>query len=595
MLGIEKNGERLDLSPGTSAQLERLSPFFNENSLAGEYSLPLTFPYTPKNARLLGLLNHFYTNRSKTRVPVKFYDNNNFSYSGELVLETANLHLNDIGKSSINGYFLTGVSDFFSKIKDKKLKELVLGGDRQFTWTDEDPDGANYGFWQHVHETLDGNLDYTFAPVVNEKWSGNSEDGSQDWMNKLDSTGNLDFEQNYNNLAPQVKLRYVLQQIFKENGWTFDYSDMPDTLWETLFMPSFYSVRWKTMQQTIVDPFFEWTVLPSITINLRNHVPPEMLISDLILALRNRYNWGFDFNSNKKVCRMFALKDLANGTKKDWTKYMAAKWQSEFSDDPRTFSFKNEIDGNDSFSSGPDFSKLIVDFPVMTVDDLLPANSGNLDFVVYVWKENNFYQSRYNADLNVYEWQVFAGNIYDFEPTGANASFDTVASTMLMYRRIYRNVGGTDYFGYFPACDQEGNWDRKEGAFTPWGLRLLFYRGRVREATEDYTAGIIQYPYLTSICTTITQEEPDLDWSNVWEHKISDIDKGIVAFWWRPTLKYLSQADVITGILYLPRKELLNFSWSDIILFRNVPYIIQKITETIPYPNAVTAEARRIG
>lgn len=110
MLGIEISGTFLDLAPGTSAQVERQSPFFGMDSLADEHSMPLTLLYTPKNAKALGLPNHFYTRREKLKIPgVKLYDGFNFSYTGELVIQAAQLNVNDITKSTITAYFLTGV------------------------------------------------------------------------------------------------------------------------------------------------------------------------------------------------------------------------------------------------------------------------------------------------------------------------------------------------------------------------------------------------------------------------------------------------------------------------------------------------------
>lgn len=590
------NGEFLDLSPGTTAQLERESPFFSNNSLAGEYTLPFTFSYTPRNARLLGLPNHYYTRRIKKKIPARLYDNNNFSYAGELVIETADLDVNDVTRSKINGYFLTGVSSYFQAVKKKKLKELTLGGIRIFAWTNNDPASVNKGFWQHAHETLSGTLEYSFAPIANEKWAGNSEPGSPDFMNKLDAaTGKLDYNNNYNTLAPQVSLKYVLQQIFAEHGWQFDYSEMIDVQWETLFMPSFYAVTWQKIILVEADPFFDYAPLNNVTINLQNHVPPDLLITDLILALANRYNWGFDFDSGKKVCKMRALKNLANGTRKDWSRYMNPKWRSDFSQEPKVFAFRNEIDSSDSLSSAPDFEKITPGEPVLSFAELPAPVEAIFNQVVYCWQENQYFQVRYNETDQTYEWALYGDNIYNYEPAGNNEEYATIASTMPVYKRLYRNNGVTDYYGLFPLCEQEGNWEGKAGEFVPWGLRLLFHRGLVWEANPAGVMGTVKYPYLTSICFTITQEEPDLAWSNVYKHELAGVDKGIINYWWKATLKYLVQSDVISGTLNLPRQELLNFNWSDVILLRNIPYVAQKITEVIPFNNTVKAEMRRIG
>lgn len=595
MLGINIAGEFIDLSPGTTAQLERVSPFFSNDSLEGEYTLPISIPYTPRNARLLGFPNHYYTNRRKQRIAARLFDNNNFSYTGELVIEAADLNVNDITKSRINGYFLTGVSSYFQAVKKKKLKELTLGGLRTFAWTNNDPVSVNKGFWQHIHDTLAGTLEYSFAPIANEKWAGNSEPGTPDWMNKLDNEGKIEFENNFNTLAPQVSLKYLLEQIFSEYGWAFDYSEMDDVQWQSLFLPSFYAVTWQKIIQIVAPPYFSYQPLTTITINLQNHVPPDMLITDLMLALRNRYNWGFDFDSGKKVCTMRPLKNLANGTRKDWTRYMNPKWRSDFSEDEKIFAFRNEIDSNDSYSSAPDLVKITQGDPVLSFAELPAPTADNFNLVIYTWMENRFFQCRYNEDDDLYEWALYGDNIYDYEPTGSTEEITTVASTMPVYKRLYRDDTITQFYGLFPLCEQEGNWEGKEGEFVPWGLRLLFHRGLVWEATLAGAKGDVKYPYLTSICFTITQEEPDLEWSNVYKHEFEDVDKGIINFWWKDTLKYLAQSDVISGTLNLPRQELLNFVWSDVILLRNIPYIAQKMTEVIPYSETVKAELRRIG
>lgn len=596
MLGFEKDGEFLDLSPGTAAQIERQSPFFNSNDLAAEYSLPLTFPYTPKNARLLGLPNHYYTRRIKTKLSGwRMYDNNNFSYTGELLIEAADLNVNDVTKSKITGYFLTGVSSFFTAIKNKKLKELYLGGIRNFAWTNNDPNSSLKGFWQHVHDSLVGNMEYSFAPIRNEKWAGSSEDDTPDWMNKLDNLGNIDYNSNYNTLAPQVSLKYLLEQIFSEHGWDFDYSGMNDEQWKTLFMPSFYAVSWQKIVQIANDPFFMYAPLSNIKMNLQQHVPPEMNITDLIIDLRNRYNWGFDFDSTRKICYLFPLKNLANGKRKDWTDYMDPSLHSDFSEDEKIYAFRNDIDNKDGLSSSPDLTNIQQLDPVMEFSEMPAADESNFNYVIYVWKLNQYYQCHYDEDNRVYNWDIYANGIYNYEPDGNNEEMATAASTMPVYRTLYRSNGVTDFYGLFPLCEQEGNWEGKKGDFIPWGLRLLFNRGKVWEANPEGNKGQIQYPYLTSICFTPTQEEPDLIWSNVYKHEFGDVDKGIINYWWKETLKYLAQSEIHTGVLNLPRQELVNFSWSDVILLRNVPFIMQKVTDVIPFTGRVNVELRRIG
>lgn len=593
MLGIKINDSFLTLAPGANMQLERDSPFFNANDLAAEYSLPITVPYTPGNARLLKMSFHYYTRRQKIKIPAELYDGYNFCYAGELVLDGAELDVNVIGQSQVSAYFFTGVSSFFQSVKNKKLKELKLGGVRSFAWTDGNPEGQNKGFWQHVHDTWKGNYDYVFAPIRNENWAGDSEEGSPEWMNKLGNNGYMDIVNNYTSLAPQVRLKYVLEQIFSEHGWALDYTQMDDAQWQIMFMPSFYAVKWQNVIATGTTP------LPNIEINLQYHVPPEMLITDFIMALRNRYNWGFDFDSVKKVCSLFPLKSLANGRKKDWTKYLNRKSSSDFSEDTKVYAFSNDIDSNDSLPQEQDISKVKLGEPVESFNNLPAAAEGNVDQVVYVWRENRYYQSVWDEDGSDYYWVPYADNIFNYEPENNNVSISTIASTMPVYRTIYRRISDTDYYGYFPACAQEGNWLGKISESTSWGLRVLFYFGMAYEAKADGSAGVIRYPYLTSIPFTITRTETQLSWSNVYRHIIvnddDDADIGIVQYWWSDSLRYIRETDILTCTLYLPRQELIDFKWSDVIILRGIRYVAYSLPDLIPFTGVTEAKLLRIG
>lgn len=597
MLGVKTiSGVFLDLSPNTSVQLQRKSPFFEQDSLAEEYSLPLTFKYTPKNARELGLQTHFYTRRIRKVIEgVQLYDGNNFCYVGDLIITSASGNINAPDKGSITGFFQTGVSSFFNAVKGKKLRELQLGGPRPFAWTNNDPTSTAAGFWQHIHQTLDGLHEYSFAPIRDEMWSGSTDDGTAEWINKLNDAGALDYAANVNTLAPQVSLKYLLQQTFEEHGWSFDFSRMDDQTWQTLFLPSFYSVTWKRVIQTLQAPYFDTAPLPTITINLQNHVPPEMLITNFIIALRNRYNWGFEFDAGRRVASIFPLRGLANGVRKNWTPYMPAGYDSDFSEEVPVVAFKNEIDSNDGLATAPDFKKITPGAPVFDFMSLPVPDENNFLQVVYCWKENQYYQCHYDETGGTYSWDLYASGIYNYEPDGTNQDITTEASTMPVYRTLYRPQTYQDYYGLFPYCLQEGNWEGKKGDFVAWGLRLLFHRGLVWEGTASGLKGQQKYPYLTSICTTYTQEEPDLPWSNVYTHTLQGVDRGIIPFWWYETMKFLGQSEVQTLRLALPRRELKAFSWSDVILLRNIPYIVQELPEQIPYPGYVEAKLRRIG
>lgn len=590
MLGIKVNDTFLTLSPGAQMQLERESPFFNIDNLASEYSMPVTIPYTPQNARALGMFHHYYTRRTKTRFPAQLYDRLNFCYTGELVIDSASIDLNDTSQSTISGNFITGVSSFYQLVKNKKLSDLKLGGIRSFAWTDNNPVSVNKGWWQHVHDTWEGKMDYLFAPIRNEKWTGSGEDGTADWMNKLGNNGYLDFEGNYNTLCPQVRLRYILEQIFAEHGWSVDYSEVKDTQWQTIFIPTFYAVTWEKMLISGPAP------LNTIEMNLQNHMPPDVTITSFIIWLRNKYNWGFDFDSGRKVCKLYALKALANGKRKDWTTYLNKKVTPEFTEDKKVFAFNITIGGNDSYPIKQDMKQVTVLDPVAYFTDLPVINADMVNKVIHVYRENTFYQATVDDDGTTYQWVRYADNISGYSPDGNNVSYDTEIGTMPVIRLSHRYNGSVNFYGLFPVCEQEGNWMGKAGEKAAWGIRTLFYFGMVYEARADNAPGLIKYPYLTSVIYAPTNVETPLVWSDVTIHIVEGTqDVGIYQYWWYDSIQYLQEAEVLNCTLRLPRQELIDFRWSDVIILRSIKYVVSNLPDLIPYTGQVEAKMRRIG
>src|SRR5437764_32194 len=79
------------------------------------------------------------------------------------------MNYNNIERTTLNGYVLFGISHFFQVIKDKKLRELSLGGIRRFNYTSSNPGDGTNGYWQHFHQTWsDATIPYVFQPVRND-------------------------------------------------------------------------------------------------------------------------------------------------------------------------------------------------------------------------------------------------------------------------------------------------------------------------------------------------------------------------------------------------------------------------------------------
>jgi hypothetical protein len=135
MIAILIKGEGLDMYPGTVIQRERLSPFFlskssdGKDGIPGEISYPFKLPPSDKNYRLLDW-PHILPN-VKTKVHTGILENDGMQLSaGRLVMDVIETNLQINNKGFIDAHFLSNASEFFVRIKDKKLKDLSLGGER---------------------------------------------------------------------------------------------------------------------------------------------------------------------------------------------------------------------------------------------------------------------------------------------------------------------------------------------------------------------------------------------------------------------------------------------------------------------------------
>src|SRR6476620_6193526 len=68
-IGIQIDGEYLDLLPNTVLELEEENPFLQlEESVIGQYSLPFSVPCSETNMRLLGYPNTLQIRKSATGI-----------------------------------------------------------------------------------------------------------------------------------------------------------------------------------------------------------------------------------------------------------------------------------------------------------------------------------------------------------------------------------------------------------------------------------------------------------------------------------------------------------------------------------------------
>jgi hypothetical protein len=119
MLDIRIKNTSLDLGK-VSITFELTSPIFNS---VGSFSYPFTLPATAKNKTLLNF-------------PARINNGiENIDYESEIYLEgllwkRGKLVISESNSETIKCYFTVGEGYFYNQIKDLKLKDLDLGGER---------------------------------------------------------------------------------------------------------------------------------------------------------------------------------------------------------------------------------------------------------------------------------------------------------------------------------------------------------------------------------------------------------------------------------------------------------------------------------
>ena len=127
--GPSENGF-LDTAPDTFLQVETLADIFDENLSIGEYTLPVSFPWTDHNRRLLGFAERIVNGAAKVNyLRCDVYDRGYPEIlNGKLTI------LEKVGNFSYKkGSFSASIAGskgmFGTQIKYKYLNSLALGGD----------------------------------------------------------------------------------------------------------------------------------------------------------------------------------------------------------------------------------------------------------------------------------------------------------------------------------------------------------------------------------------------------------------------------------------------------------------------------------
>lgn len=584
MIEIIKGTTPLDLEPGTNIERERTSPFFSIDEIPGEISFPFKLKNSDKNMKELGYVDYLPSTKVN-RHPVLIKDDGLQVTAAQLVTEYVQSNLDRSNVGMISAYTLSGSSEFWQRIKGKKLKDLNLGGDRSFPWAGFSTSGG--GFWGHVHNTWnytsadDG--DYTFYPIHNAGYKGHS----KGWMNMLGQYGSsveMARDENVVTLCPCIFLVYVIKQLFATFGYTVKGDILNDADFKSLTFPSFYGIHWTNYRYYEVGGYTYYH-LDNVTFNLRDHVPQEWDVSTFLIELQKFLPLGFDILDNKRECEIVLLGEIKPAGATDRSSEIYADVQVKLEKEEKVFKF-SRIFENDAHASKVDLTRVKYLGEINTEFDFPPVGNSKLGDCYLVRNYNLYYFLTQDGNGNIF-WDRYGDNIYDYEE-GDNTN-ETISSRLCpipMSLNVMFVGGSYTVDTFWPDVYQEGNWFGKKEETKHWGIRLLFYRGKMS------FKGIIDLPQATAhnYNTNLVTPVKVGDWTL--SYKIGN--DGLYDRFWKKWLDVLRGIEVLVADWRPSLVDYLSFRWRNVLLVNNTPYLITKIKETLPYKNRVSVEAKRI-
>ncbi len=582
MLGIQIDGEFLDLPPDTVMQLENENPFLQfGDQLMGEYSLPFSAMPTAKNNRLLGYAAIGQQRVTNEAVDALVYDNGLQVGGGTVKKEKINVHLNKAVKGNISCYYLSKSSGFWQQIKDVKLRDINVGGERSFEWAGLDT--SIDGFWRHIHQVAAGavgDYDYAFFPVINYGWT--EDIYTPPLMNKVyydpleafpvrfPNTYGAEFEYRTNRIVPFPYLHYVLTKAFEHVGWTVEGDILSDADFLKICMINFRAIDFGYLGPTGTHVYRD-----PVVFDLADHLP-DITVANFLIALKNRFGWWYDFDNQSRKVTIRQLSELATGNPVDYTQYSSPLMVKTIAQDNPVYALRNNNgSGALSFEGG----ERQADVDKKT--DLPAASEAQYGHVRLVIEENNFYVCEQDFDSGIWVWSLLDYNIYDYEPEGTT---DDITTDALIVGNEYFD----EYMDFIPRIDNMGIGNKPTGEEVEWGIHLVFYFGQRDNKAGDPVPFASHHIYDSQGYTLAA-------WSLAFKaKKTDDTEVGLYDVYWKDFLDMLGSPEEVEHTLYLPRHKYLQLRFSDRIVVDGIELFVKQIKSQVPYKGMVQCVSVRV-
>jgi hypothetical protein len=580
MLGIKINNEFLDLLPGSSLDFEQNNPYLQfDANIVGEYSLPLEVIANAKNMRLLKYAGLIQTKVDNKGIDASAYHEGFQHSTGRLKIERPTINLNNAKRGRISIYYLMGISSFYQDAKNQRLKSINAGGVRSFA--NDNFNILSTGFWSHIHKVIAApagygasGYDYAFYPVVNEDFGGNAGTDVLNYMQWGTAVGRplftrLTTDNRWCNLiVPFPYLKYVLLKAVELTGWTIEGDILNDPQFCKATMINSFCINWGWHAGTSTQ------IHSTVKFNLVDNLP-DISVPELLIALKNRFGWWYDFNTKQRKITVNSLIRVAQSNIKDFSAYANPVLVKKVNQEKKVFALK-EGNANEISFAGVDYKGML------TKRSALPSPSETLYNQVYlIADENNYYICQLN-DAGAWSWEFWASGNGSYVPS--DATEDIATETYLPDITNFNS-----YLDFVPMWNESGYWPGLAGEDDYAAqIVLAFYYGLAQNK------GNLAYP-LGSPHIYDSKDNEVGSWSLAFKaKKLDGSEVGIYDLNWKKFLDTLNAYEEFEVTLNLPLVEFLKLDFSNIISINNVRMYVTKIKSTLPYSGSVNIEASRI-
>jgi len=522
MLDIRIENTSLDLGK-VSITFELNSPIFNS---VGSFSYPFTLPATAKNKKLLNFPARINNNIAPGTHAAEIYIDG-------LIWKRGNLVVKESDRDTIKAYFTVGEGYFYNQIKDLKLKDLDLGGERI---TDN---YSHDNLYSEIYNNKYPDVDFAIFELRNSDFWLNTDHEidfrnlNYNTLNYWDTSNKLNISKNTFVFYPYVN--YLLDRIVNYFDGSFIENEIStDTKLKQLCL---YSNNPQNDIQYIGDYL---NILQKPTYLLNDSLP-DVSVLEFIKSIEETFAATLFYNDNdgrfsiklfKTIIDSEALKIdnsfvINSVSPNDWEGYTVA-WNNDpddklIEDYVRDISIFNFIGSVNSFSQLP-----------------ITATQGDMYFVesfsrYFVWSSWSF---------GGYSWN-FASNAFSQIISGIGSKSITPFGSL-----YYSHINETN-------DDQKvGNHLLGEG-YKDFPIRFLFYRGMIN-----------QKPVGGSTTHNIPFPAYGIHWHG---------DTGLYENFWKKPLEFFSRTRQGEFKMVLDAATLKNIDFSRKYRFANANWLLSNI------------------